>query len=73
VSQDNLQLVLSQLITTLEAMQHLRRLSVRGKGAAKHLVGELKALSDASTELVAILESVNGAPVTKPPSAESIS
>ena len=72
MSQDNLQLALSELITTLEAMQHLRWLSVRGKGAAKHLVGELKALSDASTELVAVMKNVKAAPVTKPPSAESI-
>ena len=60
MSQDDLQLALSQLIMSLEAMQHLRWLSVRGKRAAEHLVGELKALSDASAEVVAIMKTVKG-------------
>ena len=60
VSQDNLQLALSQLILSLEALQHTRWLSVSGRRAARHVAGELKALSDASAEVVAIMKGVKG-------------
>ena len=59
MNQDNPQPLLSQLIAAVEAVQNLRWLSVRGRRSAENLVGELKALSDACAEVMAVTHHMN--------------